>query len=159
MACTVPPAVRRWRPTRWHMELPMSSVLQRDAAAGTAPATRGRLRGFHSGAREIDSADMQVAGALPDWLRGSLLLNGPALWDLPNGGYRHWFDGLAMLHRVRFEAGKVSYRSRYVQSEDYRQSVVSGAPAFSAFDTRDPESFIERFKHLSKPRTTDNAAV
>jgi beta,beta-carotene 9',10'-dioxygenase len=137
----------------------MSSVVQRDAAAGAATAARGRLRGFHSGAREIDSADVQVAGELPDWLRGSLLLNGPALWDLPNGSYRHWFDGLAMLHRLRFDAGKVTYRSRYVQSEDYRQSVVNGAPAFSAFDTRDPESFIERFKHLSKPRTTDNAAV
>src|SRR5437660_11854288 len=101
----------------------MSSVLQRDAAGSAAAATRGRLRGFHSGAREIDSAEVQVAGELPDWLRGSLLLNGPALWDLPNGSYRHWFDGLAMLHRLPFDAGKVTYRRRYVQSEDYRQSV------------------------------------
>jgi carotenoid cleavage dioxygenase-like enzyme len=137
----------------------MSSVLQRDSASGTAAADRGRLRGFRSDACEVDSAEVQVAGDVPSWLRGTLLLNGPALWDLPNGGYRHWFDGLAMLHRLHFDAGRVHYRSRFVQSEDYRQSIVAGAPAFSAFDTRDPESLIARLKHLGKPRSTDNPAV
>ena len=102
---------------------------------------------------------MRVEGRVPEWLRGGLLLNGPALWDLPKGSYRHWFDGLAMLHRVQFDAGRVHYRSRFVQSEDYRQSMAAEAPAFSAFDTRDPESFLARLKHFGKPRTTDNPAV
>ena len=137
----------------------MSAVLQRASTPTPAAASPGRLRGFDSGAREIDAADMRVEGQLPDWLRGSLLLNGPALWDLPKGSYRHWFDGLAMLHRVRFGAGAVRYRSRFVRSEDYRQSLAAGAPAFSAFDTRDPQSLVERLKHLSKPRMTDNPAV
>ena len=138
----------------------MSAVLQ-PGSTTTAPAavSAGRLRGFNSGAREIDSAEMRVDGRLPDWLRGGLLLNGPALWDLPKGSYRHWFDGLAMLHRVQFDAGRVHYRSRFVQSEDYKKSIAAQAPAFGAFDTRDPESFIERLKHFGKPRVTDNPAV
>src|SRR5436190_21785904 len=117
----------------------MSTVLQ--AAPVSSPTTTplGRLRGFHSGAREIDSAEMRVEGRLPDWLRGGLLLNGPALWDLPKGGYRHWFDGLAMLHRVQFDAGRVHYRSRFARSQDYTESIAAAAPAFTAFDTRDPE--------------------
>lgn len=137
----------------------MSAVLQRSSNSTTAAVSRGRLRGFDSGAREIDAADMRIEGQLPDWLRGGLLLNGPALWDLPKNSYRHWFDGLAMMHRVQFGAGVVRYRSRFVRSDDYRQSLSAGAPAFSAFDTRDPESFVQRLKHLSKPRMTDNPAV
>jgi hypothetical protein len=37
--------------------------------------------------------------------------------------------------------------------------MAAGAPAFAAFDTRDPETFIERVKHFGKPRVTDSAAV
>jgi carotenoid cleavage dioxygenase-like enzyme len=121
--------------------------------------SHGRRRGFDSGAREIDAADMRVEGQLPEWLLGRLLLNGPALWDLPKGSYRHWFDGLAMMHRVQFGAGAVRYRSRFIRSEDYLQSLSAGAPAFSAFDTSDPQSFVERLRHLNKPRITDNPAV
>lgn len=134
-------------------------LMQRPSAPTSAAASHGRLRGFDSGAREIDSAEMRVEGRLPDWLRGGLLLNGPALWDLPKGGYRHWFDGLAMMHRIQFDGATVRYRSRFVRSEDYTQSLSAGAPAFSAFDTRDPQSFIERMKHLKHPRVTDNPAV
>lgn len=137
----------------------MSAVLERVSTPTPAAVSPGRLRGFHSGAREINSTEMRVEGQLPAWLRGGLLLNGPALWDLPKGGYRHWFDGLAMLHRLQFGDSQVRYCSRFVQSEDYKQSVAAQAPAFSAFDTRDPESFIERLKHLNRPRVTDNPAV
>jgi carotenoid cleavage dioxygenase-like enzyme len=137
----------------------MSAVLQRSSTSAPAAASHGRLRGFDSGAREIDDAEMRVEGQLPDWLRGRLLLNGPALWDLPKSSYRHWFDGLAMMHRVQFSDGAVRYRSRFTRSEDYLQSLSIGAPAFSAFDTRDPQSFVERLKHLKKPRITDNPAV
>jgi beta,beta-carotene 9',10'-dioxygenase len=137
----------------------MSAVLQRASRPTLAAVSHGRLRGFDSGAREIDAAEMRVEGQLPDWLHGGLLLNGPALWDLPKSNYRHWFDGLAMMHRIQFDEGPVRYRSRFVRSEDYRQSLSAGAPAFSAFDTRDPQSFIERLKHLKNPRVTDNPAV
>jgi carotenoid cleavage dioxygenase-like enzyme len=141
------------------MEAAVSAVLQRPSAPISAAVSHGRLRGFDSGAREIDFAELRVEGQLPDWLRGGLLLNGPALWDLPKSNYRHWFDGLAMMHRIQFGEGPVRYRSRFVRSEDYTQSLSAGAPAFSAFDTRDPQSFVERLKHLKHPRVTDNAAV
>jgi len=120
----------------------MSAVLQRASTPTSTAVSPGRLRGFHSGAREIDSAEMRVEGQLPDWLRGGLLLNGPALWDLPKSNFRHWFDGLAMLHRIQFGEGAVRYRSRFVRSDDYRQSLQAGAPAFSAFDTRDRKSVV-----------------
>ena len=36
-------------------------------------AAPGRARGFLSGAREIDDAPVDLRGALPPWLRGTLL--------------------------------------------------------------------------------------
>jgi len=119
----------------------------------------GRLRGFQSGAREIDEAPVAVRGTLPEWLRGNLLLNGPALWELPQGGYRHWFDGLAMLHRVRIGRDGASYRSRFLQSEDWRASTAAGKPAMSGFGTDDPPGLWRRIRGIFAPQVTDNAAV
>jgi carotenoid cleavage dioxygenase-like enzyme len=129
------------------------------ASETSALAMPGRLRGLQSGAREIDHADVEVRGALPEWLRGNLLLNGPALWDFPGGSYRHWFDGQAMLHRIRLGDGQASYRSRYLQSEDYKASVAAGKPAFGGFGSPDPEGLWHRMRHFGKPRMTDNGAV
>jgi len=130
----------------------------------TPPETRavaqaGRLRGFASGAREIDDAAVQVRGTLPPWLRGTLLLNGPALWDLPNGSYRHWFDGLAMLHRIRLGEGEPCYRSRFLRSEDYRASTAAGKPAFGGFGTPEPPGLWRRIRSIFAPEVTDNCVV
>ncbi|HSV55059.1 MAG TPA: carotenoid oxygenase family protein [Burkholderiaceae bacterium] len=138
----------------------MSAVLSPLPAADSLHGPLSRLRGFESLAREIDDAEVQVRGVLPPWLAGSFLLNGPALWDLPRGQYHHWFDGLAMLHRLRIEpGGPVRYRSRFAQSEDYAQSVAAGVPAFGAFDTPDPISLWGKLVTLRHPRSTDNPAV
>lgn len=128
-------------------------------SASSTQATRaepGRLRGFDSGAREIDDAVVRVEGDLPAWLRGALLLNGPALWDLPAGKLQHWFDGYAMQHRLRFDGAGVRYRSRFIQSESYRRSMAAGAPVFGEFGTESPASLWSR---LRGPQATDNPAV
>jgi beta,beta-carotene 9',10'-dioxygenase len=125
-----------------------------------AVSKSGRLRGLYSGAREFDEKAVTVSGQLPEWLQGSLLLNGPALWDLPQGGYQHWFDGHAMLHRIAVEPGGLcTYRSRFLQTEDYRGSVAAGQPVFGAFGSRDPSSIWKRLRTFGNPPTTDNGAV
>lgn len=138
----------------------MSAVLSPVPAADALSGPLSRLRGFESLAREIDDAEAPVRGVLPPWLAGRFLLNGPALWDLPGGHYQHWFDGLAMLHRLRIErGGPVRYRSRFAHSEDYAQSLKAAAPAFGAFDTPDPISLWGKLATLRHPRSTDNPAV
>lgn len=122
-------------------------------------AVAGRLRGLQTGAREIDDAPVDIRGDLPPWLRGTLLLNGPALWELPQGGYRHWFDGHAMLHRIGLGAGPANYRSRFLQTRDYQASVAAGKPALPGFGTPDPLNFWQRLRNTGKPRMTDNGAV
>lgn len=123
----------------------------------TAPSTSsGRTRGFHSGAREIDDAPITLRGSLPAWLNGTLLLNGPALWELPQGRLQHWFDGYAMLHALRFAGGAPRYRSRFIRSESYRRSVAAGRPVYGEFGSPDPSGLLTR---LRAPQVTDNPAV
>lgn len=133
--------------------------------APTQSSTVTRLRGLESTARELPDTPVEIRGQIPSWmLGGSLLLNGPALWDLPHGSYGHWFDGLAMLHRVRLAPGEVggasaSYRSRYLQTDDLRESLAARKPARAAFGTPDPAGFFTRMRHLRHPKVTDNGAV
>lgn len=123
----------------------------------TTRAASGRWRGFEDGARELDDTKLAVSGALPHWLRGGLLLNGPALWQLPGGGLRHWFDGYAMLHRVAFDGrGGASYRSRFVASQAFRDSRAAGRPVSGEFGTPNPAGLLQRLKGS---RATDNPAV
>lgn len=131
----------------------MTAILSSETKA---VAGARRLRGYESGAREIDDAAVEVRGELPAWLRGGLLLNGPALWELPEGGYLHWFDGLAMLHRVSIGAAGVRYRSRFQQTDDYRASIAARRPALAGFATPDPVGFLGR---VGRQRITDNTAV
>jgi carotenoid cleavage dioxygenase-like enzyme len=122
----------------------------------TPDLAHSRLRGFASGASEIDDAEVRVEGELPAWLDGALLLNGPALWELPAGSLQHWFDGYAMQHRLRIGATGVRYRSRFVRSDAYRRSVAAGTPVYGEFGTGNPASLWER---LRGPQATDNPAV
>ncbi len=126
------------------------------AVGSDSGASRSRLRGFLSGAREIDDGPVAVTGDLPSWLRGSLLLNGPALWELPSGKLEHWFDGYGMWHALSIGERGVRYRSRFAVSEAYRRSVAAGAPVFGEFGTANPAGLLAR---LRAPQVTDNPAV
>ncbi|CAN7495452.1 carotenoid oxygenase family protein [Acidovorax sp. Leaf78] len=135
-------------------------------ASRAAPADMSnRLRGLQSDARELDDTAVDIRGHVPPWmLGGSLLLNGPALWDLPHGSYAHWFDGLAMLHRIRFAPGNAggasaSYRSRYLQTDDLRESLAARKPARGGFGSPSPAGWFHRLRHLRNPVVTDNGAV
>ena len=66
-------------------------------------------------ADEIDAADLVVTGELPATLRGSFVRNGPNPLFEPVGRY-HLLDGDGMLHGVRLDGGKATYRNRWVRS-------------------------------------------
>src|SRR5690606_1014389 len=104
-------------------------------------------------ASEIDDAPVDIRGELPTWLAGTLLLNGPALWELPGGRLEHWFDGYGMWHALRVDGSTVRYRSRFCASESLRRSRAAGAPVFGEFGTANPASFFTRLK---APQVTDN---
>lgn len=56
-----------------------------------------------------------ISGEIPQWLRGTVVRNGPGIYSIGGVRYKHWFDGLALLQRFHFEDGKVIATSNCVR--------------------------------------------
>lgn len=116
-------------------------------------------RGFDSLHEESRIDALPVQGALPNWLTGSLIRTGPALWDLERQTMNHWFDGLAMLHRFSFGEGQASYASRFLETRAYRAASEQGRISYSEFATDPCRSLFQRVTSKFSPALTDNANV
>jgi len=79
---------------------------------------------------EITADSLQVIGQLPPDLSGMFVRNGPNPQWSPIGQY-HWFDGDGMLHGVRIDNGKATYRNRYVQTKGYQIEKQVGKAVWS----------------------------
>jgi carotenoid cleavage dioxygenase-like enzyme len=112
-------------------------------ATATKTATDYRL-GFTTLDREADVAALPLEGALPPWLGGSLLRNGPARFEVGAEGYRHWFDGAAMIHRFTIGAGRVSYANRFLRTPGFLEAERTGRIACSEFGTDPQRTFVEK---------------
>ncbi len=103
--------------------------------------------------------DLPVDGHLPDWLQGTLLRNGPGTFRVGTERYRHWFDGLAMLHRFSIDRGRVSYASRFLQGRARSEAERTGRIAYSEFATDPCRSLFARMASVFHPEVTDSAKV
>lgn len=127
------------------------------AVAAEAVTRPGYGLGFASLEVEAEVESLPVEGKLPEWLGGTLLRNGPAKFEAGERPLRHWFDGLAMLHRFSFDGGRVSYANRFLRSEAYR-AVERGDISFGEFATDPPRSLLKRATTMFKPVFTDNCS-
>ena len=78
---------------------------------------------------------------MPEWLEGSLYRNGPGIFKVGDTHLRHLFDGFAILHQFHMSKGKVTYRSRVLDTDTWVQSVKANrliATQFGTFETPDP---------------------
>ena len=115
--------------------------------------------GFSTLYRELDLDDLPITGQVPDWLNGALIRNGPARFEVGTDVYRHWFDGLAMLHRFGFENGRVSYRNRFVASKAYVKALAAGRIVIGEFATKSHVSFWRRLGRIIQASRSDNTNV
>jgi carotenoid cleavage dioxygenase len=74
---------------------------------------------------ETTSENLRVIGKLPEGLEGMFVRNGPNPQFAPKGAY-HWFDGDGMLHGLRIQGGKASYRNRYVRTAGFEEEKRAG---------------------------------
>jgi beta,beta-carotene 9',10'-dioxygenase len=116
--------------------------------------------GFQHNMEEVQLDDLSVKGDIPAWLEGSLIRNGPGLVQADKP-MRHWFDGLAMLHKFSFAGGKVSYQSRFLDCEAYRAVRDTGKMTYSDFATDPCRSLFGKVQTVfeSDPKITDSAKV
>jgi carotenoid cleavage dioxygenase-like enzyme len=103
--------------------------------------------------RELALDDVPVQGALPAWLRGTLVRNGPGAFEVGDRAYRHWFDGLAMLHRFSFADGRVSYANKFLDAATYRKTSEQGRISYREFATDPCPSLFGRFQTIFTPKT------
>ena len=65
-----------------------------------------------------------MKGEIPDWLNGDILRLGPGKWDLSKDfTLNHWLDGCALICKFSIEKGKVSFKSKYLESDAYNKMV------------------------------------
>ena len=79
--------------------------------------------------------ELAITGNFPQWLSGTLLRNGPGTFNVGQQRYRHWFDGLAMLHRFTFDVGKVSYANKFLESKSHSDAKEHNKVMYSEFAT------------------------
>ena len=86
---------------------------------------------FTDSLEETSERRLEVRGNLPNWLSGSLIRNGPAVFGTQEGAkrkrsYNHIFDGLAKLVKFSIserEEGEVLFSQRFLRSRWYEDIV------------------------------------
>ena len=142
--------------------MPTTSPQSNGAAAPVSAATPASAPtlGFSTLERELSSDQLELSGTLPAWLAGSLLRTGPAKFEVGEQRMRHWFDGLAMLHRFTIADGQVSYGNRFLESRSYRAACEKGRIVYGEFATDPCRSLFRRVQTLfSSSALPDNANV
>lgn len=115
--------------------------------------------GFRTLTEEVEADALPVTGEFPPWLVGTLVRNGPAVFDLPRRSFRHWFDGQAMLHRFSFDGATVSYANRLLDTPASRSVRHDGRIGFAEFATDPCASLFGRFFTRFRRRPSTNANV
>jgi beta,beta-carotene 9',10'-dioxygenase len=126
-------------------------------AMSQTPTTDHRL-GFTSLEEETAVDSLPVTGQLPGWLSGALVRVTPAKLEVGERRLDHWFDGLAMLNRFGIAAGRVSYKSRFIDSVAYRDA-REGEWRHGGFGTDPCRSLFKRVQSIFSPDATDNPNV
>ena len=112
--------------------------------------------------REFGETALGVEGELPDWLKGTLLCNGPGRFTIGDGrSVNHWFDGLALVRRFRLDGASnyVSFAARFLRSEEFESVDAEGRLARDQFGTDPYADVFERLGRVLSPAPTDNASI
>jgi beta,beta-carotene 9',10'-dioxygenase len=128
-------------------------------SVSTLPSTAPAL-GFSTLEQETVVGELPLRGELPSWLAGSLLRTGPAKFEVGGQRMKHWFDGLAMLHRFTIADGRASYGNRFLESRSYVAAREQGRMVYGEFATDPCRSLFKRVQTLfSKAALPDNANI
>lgn len=115
--------------------------------------------GFSTLEDEISVENLSVKGTIPNWLSGTLIRNGPAKFEVGKEKFRHWFDGLAMLHKFSFKEGKVAYANKFLESNAFKSAIKTGKISYKEFATDPCRSIFKRVSSMFSTKFTDNANV
>ena len=94
---------------------------------------------------ELSNRPLINTGAIPTWLSGSLIRNGPIYVTVDGQTNEHWFDGLAMLHAFSFHNGKVAYSNKFLRTDAYDTVFEKKSLEYRGFAADPCRSLFKRF--------------
>jgi carotenoid cleavage dioxygenase-like enzyme len=115
--------------------------------------------GFDRNQVPQEEISLQASQAIPPWLSGSFIRNGPGLFYIGKQRLNHWFDGLAMLHKFDFYKGNVKYKSRFLDCRASQEALSKDQLTYSEFATDPCWNLFGRVKSMFKYGPTDSAKV
>src|SRR5499433_2041833 len=92
-----------------------------------------------------------ITGEVPDFVRGTYYLNGPARFARAGLQYRHWLDGDGMVCALRFERDRVHFTNRFVRTHKFVTEEKAGHPIFRTFGTAFASDQMKRGVALESP--------
>jgi len=108
-------------------------------------------RAFSLDLREQSYDVEEIEGQVPEFIRGSYYLNGPARFSRGGLKYRHWLDGDGMVCSLHFEDGRVRFTNRFVRSAKLVAEEEAGRPLFRTFGTAFESDRLKRGVMLESP--------
>ena len=92
-----------------------------------------------------------IEGEVPEFIRGTYYLNGPARFSRGGFNYRHWLDGDGMVCALRFSNQGAHFTSRFVRSAKFVAEEEAGRPIFRTFGTSFKTDRLKRGIALESP--------
>jgi all-trans-8'-apo-beta-carotenal 15,15'-oxygenase len=100
---------------------------------------------------EISCQIENIHGQIPEWLRGSYYLNGPARFERNGFRYKHWLDGDGMLRALHFTDQGVEFISKFVETVKLRAERNAGKFIYRTFGTSFEGDLLRRDVMLEPP--------
>jgi all-trans-8'-apo-beta-carotenal 15,15'-oxygenase len=100
-----------------------------------------------------------LEGALPPDLVGTLLRNGNGHFEQHGVPYEHLFDGDGMVARFQFDGKNVTYRNRYVRTDEYVAEEKAGKMLYRSFGTNLPGGLRANFGKTQFKNTANTSLV
>ena len=92
-------------------------------------------RAFFQDVAEANYVVTSIEGQVPDYIRGTYYINGPARFQRGDFRYRHWLDGDGMVAALNFGHAGIRFTSRFVQSKKWVDEQAAQKPLYRAFGT------------------------
>ncbi len=108
-------------------------------------------RAFALDIREGDYRIEDIDGTLPDFVRGSYYVNGPARFHNGSLAYRHWLDGDGMICALHFDGSSIRFVNRFVRGAKFTAEAEAGRPLFRSFGTAFDGDRLQRGIGLESP--------
>ncbi len=100
----------------------------------------------------LETPSLDVRGAWPAELRGTVYRNGPGRHEIGGLRYRHWFDGDGMVQAFRFADGRISHLGRIVETAKFKAERRAGRALRQTFGT-----VVPGMERVTSPDSTNPA--